>query len=58
MESLNDLISQQTTVTFSEQIPPFRQQVEATSQQTSGLLEIIWGGDGNTDTRPRGRQSW
>ena len=52
--SLNDLISQQTTVTFSEQIPPFRQQVEATSQQTSGLLEIIWGGD-NTD--PTARQS-
>jgi hypothetical protein len=52
--SLNDLISQQTQVTFSEQIPPFRQQVEATSQQTSGLLEIIWGGD---TTDPTARQS-
>ena len=52
--SLNDLISQQTTVTFSEQIPPFRQQVEETSRETSGLLDIIWGGD---TSDPTARQS-
>jgi hypothetical protein len=52
--TLNDLISAQTTVTFSEQIPPFRQQVEETSRETSGLLDIIWGGD---TTDPTARQS-
>jgi len=52
--TLNDLISQQTTVTFSEQIPPFRRQVEETSRETSGLLDIIWGGD---TSDPTARQS-
>ena len=52
--SLNDLISQQTTVHFSEQIPAFRTQVEETSRETSGLLDIIWGGD---TSDPTARQS-
>jgi hypothetical protein len=52
--TLNDLVSQQTTVTFSEQIPPFRRQVEETSRETSGLLDIIWGGD---TSDPTARQS-
>lgn len=52
--TLADLIYRPPAVGFSEQIVPFRQQVEQTSQQTTGLLEIIWGGD---TSDPTARQS-
>ena len=52
--TLADLIYRPQAVTFSEQIPPFRQQVEETSRETSGLLDIIWGGD---TSDPTARQS-
>ncbi len=48
--SLQDLIYRPPAVQFSEQIPPFRAQVEQTSQQNSGLLEVIWGGDTSDPT--------
>lgn len=52
--TLADLIYRPPPVESSPEIVPFRQQVEQTSQQTTGLLEIIWGGD-NSD--PTARQS-
>ncbi len=52
--SLGDIIFRPQPVQFSEQIVPFRQQVEQASQQNTGLLEIIWGGD---TTDPTARQS-
>lgn len=51
---LSDLIYRPNPPQFSEQIPPFKQAVEQTGQQISGLLEIIWGGD---TTDPTARQS-
>lgn len=52
--TLADLIFRPPAVQFSEQIPQFREQVEAASQQITGLLEIIWGGD---TSDPTARQS-
>jgi hypothetical protein len=42
--SLQDILYQPTPPQFSEQIPAFIQEVEATGQSISGLLEAIWGG--------------
>jgi hypothetical protein len=52
--SLSDIIFRPPPVTFSDQVAPFRQGVEQTAQQASGLLEIIWGGD---TSDPTARQS-
>lgn len=52
--TLADLIFRPNPPQFSDQIVPFRGQVEQTSQQNSGLLEIIWGGD---TSDPTARQS-
>jgi hypothetical protein len=52
--TLADLIYRPQSLTFSEQIPPWRAQVEETSQDTSGLTPIIWGGD---TSDPTARQS-
>jgi hypothetical protein len=43
--SLADIIHRPPPVQFSEQIPPWREQVEQTSMQNSGLLPEIWGGE-------------
>lgn len=48
--SLADIIHRPAPVEYSQQIPAFRGQVEATSQQNSGLLEVIWGGDTSDPT--------
>ena len=52
--SLGDLIFRAPPIQFSEQIQPFAAKVEQTSQQNTGLLEIIWGGD---TSDPTARQS-
>ena len=52
--TLADLIYRPAPPQFSEQIPQFRNQVEQASQQITGLLEIIWGGD---QSDPTARQS-
>lgn len=48
--TLADIIFRPPPVQFSEQIPPFRQQVEGTSKEVSGLLDPIWGGDTSDPT--------
>lgn len=52
--TLADLIYRPPAVEFSEQIVPYRQQVEETAQDMSGLTPIIWGGD---TSDPTARQS-
>jgi hypothetical protein len=42
--SLSDILFQPLAPQFSEQIPAFMQEIEATAQSNSGLLEAIWGG--------------
>lgn len=52
--SLADILWAPPPVQFSEQLPALMQQIEATAQENTGLLEIIWGGD---TSDPTARQS-